>query len=46
MGPPIGEPSICFISLLLTKNTHSLVNFNCNVLNINFLTEGLIYLQT
>ena len=36
MGLPIGQPSICFMSLLLTENTQTLVNFNSNFLNIDF----------
>ena len=46
MGPPVGQPSICFMSLLLIENTHSLVNFNSNFLNIDFLQKDLISLQT
>lgn len=32
MGPPTGHPSICFMKLLLTENTHSVVHFNNNFL--------------
>ena len=40
MGPPIGQPSVCFMSLLLTENTHSLLNFKSNFLKIDFLQKG------
>ena len=46
MRPPIGQPSIYFMSLLVTENTHSLVNFNGNFLNIVFLQKCLISLRT
>ena len=40
MRPPIGQTSICFMSLLFTENTYSLVNFNSSFLNIDFLQKG------
>ena len=44
--PAIEQPSICFISLMLTENTHFLFNLNSNFLNIDFLQNVLISLQT
>ena len=41
MGPPIGIPTIWFLSLLLTENTHFSVNFHRNFLNIDFFTKWL-----
>ena len=41
MGPPIGIPTIWFLSLLLTENTHFWVNFHRNFLNIDFFTKWL-----
>ena len=33
-GPPIGDPSICFIKLEFTEKTHSFVNFTNDILKI------------
>ena len=40
MGPPIRHSSICFVSLLLTENTHSLVGCVYYILYFVCLKEG------
>ena len=45
-GPPIGNPSICFIKREFTEKTHSFVNFTNNFLKTDLLQKGLINLST
>ena len=45
IGHPLAQLSISFISLFLPENTHSLVYFNSNFLNIDFLQNILISLR-